>query len=574
MGLTVSFSMGSVAVKHDIRQAAESNVDASLTYRDEIMIDKLKDFGYDIYKYTDARFRPYIDEYNEIVSRPCRRKTEPYSQILEATNEKRAANKTGPRPTKIAYEFVLQVGNQDTNPASADRDEDDIELNRILYREILKEIQRQYPHAEILLATYHADEPEGTPHLHILVQFVGEGYERGLSHQISISRALECDGIERAAKRHDDRYQMEAWVEEVKDNIMEPLMKDIMHEDREIIGDSRSRQNIHLFRKSSIDEDRYMEKEREEHQEELNRMEEQKGRLDDEIIDKNQQISQADDEIRKKKAVAEELDSDIERKLDQSEALGVLEAIDGQIADIEERLKKAKRQDKDPEKMILKVISEKKSITGKITQPESVVVSRKNFNKLKQRSDDYMHMNSILKDAKKLMQAVVAGIKQLVGGRETQERIEAKARASEIVKEKDQRIEKLEDRCRDLEYDKVDMDEVLMIERKARNTSLSPDTWREYIQTIDRLGECIPKDTLDDLLGDIERFIDCKDDQMKDIMDTVKEYRSTMDRSLEQSGDDMLQERLRLLEEAFEKSKKERRKHKEISYEEYDIGDL
>ena len=574
MGLTISFSMGSVAVKHDIRQAAEPNVDASLTYRDEIMIDKLKDFGYDIYKYTNARFQPYIDEYNEIVSRPCRRKTEPYSQVLEATNEKRAANKTGPRPTKIAYEFVLQVGNQDTNPASADRDEEDIELNRILYREILKEIQSQYPHAEILLATYHADEPEGTPHLHILVQFVGEGYERGLSHQISISRALECDGIERAAKRHDDRYQMEAWVEEVKDNIMEPLMKDIMHEDREIIGDSRSRQNIHLFRKSSIDEDRYMEKEREEHQEELNRMEEQKGRLDDEIIDKNQQISQADDEIRKKKAVAEGLDSDIERKRDQSEALGVLEAIDGQIADIEERLKKAKRQDKDPEKMILKVISEKKSITGKITQPESVVVSRKNFNKLKQRSDDYMHMNSILKDAKKLMQAVVAGIKQLVGGRETQERIEAKARASEIVKEKDQRIEKLEDRCRDLEYDKVDMDEVLMIERKARNTYLFPDTWREYIQTIDRLGECIPKDTLDDLLGDIERFRDCKDDQMKDIMDTVKEYRSTMDRSLEQSGDDMLQERLRLLEEAFEKRKKERRKHKEISYEEYDIGDL
>ena len=94
MGLTISFSMGSVAVKHDIRQAAEPNVDASLTYRDEIMIDKLKDFGYDIYTYTDARFRPYIDEYNEIVSRPCRRKTEPSSTLFEGTTEKRAATKT------------------------------------------------------------------------------------------------------------------------------------------------------------------------------------------------------------------------------------------------------------------------------------------------------------------------------------------------------------------------------------------------------------------------------------------------------------------------------------------------
>lgn len=31
----------------------------------------------------------------------------------------------------------------------------------------------------IILATVHMDEPKGTPHMHILVQPIGEGYKQG-----------------------------------------------------------------------------------------------------------------------------------------------------------------------------------------------------------------------------------------------------------------------------------------------------------------------------------------------------------------------------------------------------------
>lgn len=75
----------------------------------------------------------------------------------------------------------------------------------------------------IVLATVHMDEPNGTPHMHILVQPIGEGYKQGLSHQVSLTKALACDGFERSDKK-GDRLSLTRWQDDVKDNIMEPIL--------------------------------------------------------------------------------------------------------------------------------------------------------------------------------------------------------------------------------------------------------------------------------------------------------------------------------------------------------------
>ena len=105
---------------------------------------------------------------------------------------------------------------------------------------------------EVLLATYHADEPQGTPHMHILVQFTGEGYKQGLNKQISISKALELDGFERSNNRGD--YAINRWVEDVKDNIMTSKLEWIYGEQREILNDKRSHEDIRFFRKKAKEE--------------------------------------------------------------------------------------------------------------------------------------------------------------------------------------------------------------------------------------------------------------------------------------------------------------------------------
>lgn len=258
MSQTVSMSVGRVAILHDIRKEISANVDQTLITRNEIFIDKLKKYNYDLKAFTNDKFQKFIDEYNSKQSRPERRKTRSYVEMIEEENKKlinkaednkkKGIKSSVRKPTQLAHEYVLQIGNKDTNSTLTA----DVEKNKQYCREVLEEIEKKYQHVEVLLATYHADEPQGTPHMHILVQFTGEGYKQGLNKQISISKALEQDGFERSNNRGD--YAINRWVEDVKDNIMTPKLERIYGEEREILNDKRSHEDIRFFRKKAKEE--------------------------------------------------------------------------------------------------------------------------------------------------------------------------------------------------------------------------------------------------------------------------------------------------------------------------------
>lgn len=262
MSQTVSMSVGRVAIMHDIRAEYSANVDKSLSYRNTTFIDKLRDFNYDIERYTNARFQHAIDEYNERQTRDCRKKTQPYTQIIANENEKLLAkveynrahgiNTSVRRPIQLVHEYVLQVGDRNTNSSITA----DIDKNREYAKSVLEEFQKKYPHVEILLATFHADEPNGTPHLHILVQYVGNEYKQGLSEQISISKALEQDGFERSQNRGN--YAINRFVEDVKDTIMTDKLSEIMHEERDIIGEHRKHEATAIFREKARIEEKHI----------------------------------------------------------------------------------------------------------------------------------------------------------------------------------------------------------------------------------------------------------------------------------------------------------------------------
>lgn len=258
MSQTVSMSVGRVAILHDIRKEISANVDQTLITRNEIFIDKLKKYNYDLKDFTNDKFQKFIDEYNSKQSRPERRKTRSYVEMIEEENKKlinkaednkkKGIKASVRKPIQLAHEYVLQIGNKDTNSTLTA----DVEKNKQYCREVLEEIEKKYPHVEVLLATYHADEPQETPHMHILVQFTGEGYKQGLNKQISISKALELDGFERSNNRGD--YAINRWVEDVKDNIMTSKLEWIYGEQREILNDKRSHEDIRFFRKKAKEE--------------------------------------------------------------------------------------------------------------------------------------------------------------------------------------------------------------------------------------------------------------------------------------------------------------------------------
>lgn len=255
MAQTVSMSYGKIAIEHDVRINISPNIDATLSGNNESFIDKLKDYNYSLEEYTNARFQPIIDEYNNKQKREDRKKNISYVDIVKAENEKLLAKakdnkekgikKSVRPPTKLAYEYVLQVGNRDTN-GTKNASSEDIACNREYCRKVLEDFQEKYPHAEVLLATFHADEPEGTPHMHLLIQFVGENYKQGLRQQISMSKALELDGFERAEAQKD--YAINRFCDNVKDTIMTENLEEYFNEKRKFLNEKRKRDDTPIFR--------------------------------------------------------------------------------------------------------------------------------------------------------------------------------------------------------------------------------------------------------------------------------------------------------------------------------------
>ena len=276
MSMTVSISKGRTAILHDIREEISANVDEQLIENNEIFINELDQYNNNLVAYTDAHFQPYIDEYNE-GKKNCRQIHETYTEhlakendklIAKAEENKRKGVKASVRkPTQLAHEYVLQFGNRENNSTlqmegeTEEQYKERMQNNKEGLREALEQLREKYPHAHILLATYHQDEPNGTPHMHILVQFEGEEYSKGLSHQISISKALELDGLERSQNRGD--YAINRWTKDISDNILEPQLEKHLSQEREILGEHRKHEDLPFFREKAKAEAEALKAERE-----------------------------------------------------------------------------------------------------------------------------------------------------------------------------------------------------------------------------------------------------------------------------------------------------------------------
>ena len=149
MSQTVSMSVGRVAILHDIRKEISANVDQTLITRNEIFIDKLKKYNYDLKDFTNDKFQKFIDEYNSKQSRPERRKTRSYVEMIEEENKKlinkaednkkKGIKASVRKPIQLAHEYVLQIGNKDTNSTLTA----DVEKNKQYCREVLEEIEKK-----------------------------------------------------------------------------------------------------------------------------------------------------------------------------------------------------------------------------------------------------------------------------------------------------------------------------------------------------------------------------------------------------------------------------------------------
>lgn len=215
MEIGTSMSRGKVAYKHDIRKSYKENIDQSLSKDNIVLVDNLN--GMTVAEYTNAKMQPYIDEYNAKQKRSDRKIDTDYVTYFNNL----AKSKRG----ELAYETVHQFGDRDNLGGlyySSSGEQRERLKNEFAdtYKEWLEHFQERFPHLEILCATIHFDEPQGTPHLHLIWQPIGDNYKQGLSHQVSIGNALSCDGIGRVGNRAEAKtnggFQMERLYSEMR----------------------------------------------------------------------------------------------------------------------------------------------------------------------------------------------------------------------------------------------------------------------------------------------------------------------------------------------------------------------
>ena len=353
--MTVSMSHGRVAILHDVRKEISANVDTDLAKNNEIFIDKLRAHNYSVESYTNAKFQPYIDEYN-VGKKPSRQIQETYVEHIAKENEKlikkseenkiKGIKASVRKPTQLCHEYVLQIGNRESNGTL----DSDIEMNREYCREILNQIQEKYPHCDVLLATFHGDEPNGTPHMHITVQFTGEHYERGLSHQISISKALELDGFERSNNRGD--YAINRWTNDIQERIMAPELAKLGIE-REVLGEHRQHEDIKFFREKAKAEELALQEVREE----TKTLKEVHQRTQSDLYDLNNALSAAEGKL-----------SFVEHKIAGKEELH--HELEKQNSDLQKQAQALQESIKTLEQDKTTLTAEKEQIEGKIKAME------------------------------------------------------------------------------------------------------------------------------------------------------------------------------------------------------------
>lgn len=208
MGKTISTHNGSVANReHNIRNPRatdkQGHIDKSLKAQNEILHDEKPREAY------RRIFGEALAEYNSKQLRP-ERQIRDYFAHVEKDSKKHAV-----------YEMIVQIG-----------DRNDTGIDAPTERECLKEFyagwSERNPNLECIGAYLHADEADGTLHMHLDYVPVATGYSRGMATQNGLVKALEQQGFTKQGSR-TAQIQWEARENAALESICERHGIEVIH---------------------------------------------------------------------------------------------------------------------------------------------------------------------------------------------------------------------------------------------------------------------------------------------------------------------------------------------------------
>lgn len=293
LGFSISFKKGTknTSISHNNRQLTDSQ--------------KINDWHKHI-DFTKSDENIYLEQIN------IREKYEElFGEAVEKYNakQKRADRKIEDYLAKVRKdkklepqrEFIVQVGTLDDfrttrdDGSSTGISEQEAEQNRVIANKILveyfKEFKERNPNLSVYNAVIHNDEV--SPHLHLNIVPVAEGYKRGVQKQPSFNKALQQQGLQ--ADKENGRVLWNNFRSQEVESV-ERLMSDFgwdrelvgtnkikdIHEYKEIMSEiSELRQTAVKERESVSEEMRYLYKQREENEREKALVASEKAKIEE-----------------------------------------------------------------------------------------------------------------------------------------------------------------------------------------------------------------------------------------------------------------------------------------------------
>lgn len=344
--LSVSFSPGRVAARHDLRIDISKNVDKNLIKYDKHLHYENVELAF------EKVFGESLKRYNAKQSRKCR-KIDNYLKHIEEKGVDKKTGKKKKNAQKPEYEYVGQIGNKDSNPLIIKGKDGKVywgpyvELSVKIYEEYLRRFKERYPNFYVTGFDIHLDEPGGTPHFHLRYIPFATGYKQGLDRQCSLTKALENMGYERRSR---DDMQISRWRHDQMD-LLEEIAKEYNIE-RIDMDNKQERIDVNLYKQrcKELNLDG-LEKVREHSVEELDRLKEGLQEVADyEQGDKDMMISIAERLKADYPEIFEELEEDYDleykkRQRGQNEAQKLIEMINkAQDKSYEKRPEKEKER--------------------------------------------------------------------------------------------------------------------------------------------------------------------------------------------------------------------------------------
>ena len=178
----------------------------------------------------------YSSYYEEVMTKQ-REAEAKFEELKNSGMKKKDIKREMAATTKVAYQTIIQLGNNTGDFRTMNNSPENIALGKKLLIDFINDWKKNYPDMKIINAAIHCDEigkpdkngnrPGGTVHAHITYCPVARSYKKGMPVRNSLTRTLTDMGFPDDKQKTENGFHfgIEKWQQKMRDDFDKHIQK-------------------------------------------------------------------------------------------------------------------------------------------------------------------------------------------------------------------------------------------------------------------------------------------------------------------------------------------------------------